>query len=140
FFSLERGVTEEQFLQQLGRTLDWPYLELPKLTVPSETRQKISTRVAFQYSVLPIQFENGTLQVAVSNPFDAAMLNAVQFDAQSPVQFALASRSEIERALKKYYGVGAETLDEMAEDEPIELLAAEDKEITEGDQEASVIK
>src|SRR5437764_48357 len=89
---------------------------------------------------LPTQFENGTLQVAVSNPFDAAMLNAVQFDAQCPVQFALTPRNEIEKALKKYYGVGAETLDEMAEDEPIELLVAEDKEITEGDQEASVIK
>jgi hypothetical protein len=48
--------------------------------------------------------------------------------------------AEIEKALKKYYGVGAETLDEMAEDEPIELLVSEDKEITEGDQEASVIK
>jgi len=35
----------------------------------------------------------------------------------------------------------AETLDEMAEDEqPLELLVSEDKEITEGDQEASVIK
>src|SRR5438046_5207055 len=77
FFSRERGVTEEQFLQQLGRTLDWPYLELPKLTVPSETRQKISTKVAFQYSVLPIQFANGTLQVAFSNPFDAAVLYAM---------------------------------------------------------------
>src|SRR5213595_3919522 len=140
FFSRERGVSEEQFLQQLGQTLGWPYLDLPKLTVPPETRQKISTKVAFQYFVLPTQFENGTLQVAVSNPFDAAMLNAVQFDAQCPVQFALTPRNEIEKALKKYYGVGAETLDEMAEDEPIELLVAEDKEITEGDQEASVIK
>src|SRR5437016_26888 len=140
FFSRERGLSEEQFLQQLGQTLGWPYLELPKLTVPPETRQKISTKVAFQYFVLPTQFENGTLQVAVSNPFDAAMLNAVQFDAQGPVQFALTPRNEIEKALKKYYGVGAETLDEMAEDEPIELLVAEDKEITEGDQEASVIK
>ncbi len=140
FFSRERGMSEEQFLQQLGQTLDWPYLELPKLTVPPETRQKISTKVAFQYFVLPTQFENGELQVAVSNPFDAAMLNAVQFDAQCPVQFALTPRNEIEKALKKYYGVGAETLDEMAEDEPIELLVAEDKEITEGDQEASVIK
>src|ERR1051325_4602713 len=44
------------------------------------------------------------------------------------------------KAWKKYYGVGAETLDEMAEDEPIELMVGEDKEITEGDQEASVIK
>src|SRR5207237_923765 len=41
----------------------------------------------------------------------------------------------------KYYGVGAETLDEMGndEEEPLELLIG-DKEITEGDQEASVIK
>src|SRR5437762_4319975 len=140
FFSRERGLSEEQFLQQLGQALGWPFLELPKLTVPPETRQKISTKVAFQYFVLPTHFENGALQVAASNPFDAAMLNAVQFDAQCPVQFALAPRGEIEKALKKYYGVGAETLDEMAEDEPIELLVAEDKEITEGDQEASVIK
>jgi type II secretory ATPase GspE/PulE/Tfp pilus assembly ATPase PilB-like protein len=38
--------------------------------------------------------------------------------------------------------LGAETLDELAKDEeePLELLVPEDKEITEGDQEASVIK
>ena len=41
---------------------------------------------------------------------------------------------------QKYYGVGAETLDELEEDEPIELVVSEDKEITEGDREASVIK
>src|SRR5438046_123950 len=140
FFSRERGLSEEQFLQQLGQALGWPFLELPKLTVPSETRQRISTKVAFQYTVLPTHFENGALQVAVGNPFDAAMLNAVQFDAQCPVQFALAPRGEIEKALKKYYGVGAETLDEMSKDEPLDLLVGEDKEITERDQEASVIK
>src|ERR1043165_6353212 len=68
------------------------------------------------------------------------MLSSVQFDARTPVQFALAPRSEIDKALKKYYGVGAETLDEISkEDEPLELLV-DDKEITEGDQEASVIK
>ena len=37
------------------------------------------------------------LQVAVSNPFDTAMLNAVQFDAQSPVQFALAPETKSKR-------------------------------------------
>src|SRR5213076_2658222 len=73
-------------------------------------------------------------------PLDTAMLNAVQFDAQCPVEIAVAPKDEIEKALKKYYGVGAETLDELAEEEPIELLVGEDKEITEGDQEASVIK
>ena len=75
----------------------------------------------------------------MSNPFDAGMLSAVQFDARMPVHFALAPKAEIEKALKKYYGVGAETLDELAKDEPIDILV-EDKEITESDQEASVIK
>ncbi len=141
FVCREAGISEETFLQQLAVVLRWPFVDLKKLNVPTEARNKISTKVAFQYFALPTDFQNGTLQVAVSNPFDTAMLNSVQFDAHSPVQFALAPKTEIDKALKKYYGVGAETLDELAkDDEPLELLVSEDKEITEGDQEASVIK
>src|SRR3954463_9235854 len=140
FICRESGTSEEVFLQQLAQALGWPFVDFRKVSVPTEARNKISTKVAFQYNALPTDFKNNTLQVAVSNPFDPAMLNAVQFDAGCPVQFALAPRAEVEKALKKYYGVGAETLDELAKDEPIELLVGEDKEITEGDQEASVIK
>src|SRR6266446_10992183 len=140
FICRERGLAEDLFLQQLAQALNWPFLDLPKLNVAAEARNRISTKVAFQYSVLPTQIDNGALQVAVSNPFDTAMLNAVRFDAHGPVQFALATKVEIEKALKKYYGVGAETLEEMGEEAPLDLLVGEDKEITESDQEASVIK
>lgn len=140
FICRERGLAEDAFLKLLSEALGWPYLELGKLTVVPEARNKISTKVAFQYSVIPTALDNGAVQIAISNPFDTAMLNAVRFDAKGPVQFALAPRAEIEKALKKYYGVGAETLDEIAEDEPLDLIVGEDKEITEGDQDASVIK
>jgi type II secretion system protein E len=140
FFSRESGTTEEIFLQRLAGALNWPYLELGRLSISGETQKRISTKVAFQYTVLPASFEKGTLLIAVSNPFDTGLLQAVEFDARCPVQFGLAPKAEIEKALKRYYGVGAETLDEIAKDEPIELLVGEDKEITEGDQEASVIK
>ena len=140
FICRERGLAEDVFLQQLAKALNWPYLDLPRLTIPNEVRNRISTKVAFQYTVMPTQVQDGALQVAVSNPFDTAMLNAVRFDARGPVRFALATRAEIEKALKKYYGVGAETLDEMAEEAPMDLDLPMDKEITEGDQDASVIK
>lgn len=140
FICRERGLAEDVFLQRLAAALNWPYLELAKLTVQPEARNKISTKVAFQYSVLPTAMNNGSVQVAVSNPFDTAMLNAVRFDARGPVDFALAPRVELEKALKRYYGVGAETLDEMDEAMPLDLDLPTDKEITEGDQEASVIK
>lgn len=139
FIARERGTTEEVFLQQLAKALGWQFIDLNKTDVSTEARKRISTKVAFQYFVLPIHFDKGQLQVAVSNPFDAAMLSAVQFDARVPVQFALTPRAEIEKSLKKFYGVGAETLDEISKDDD-ELELLEDKEITEGDQEASVIK
>src|SRR5438045_636204 len=116
FICRERGIAEDVFLQKLAQALNWPFLDLPKLKVPAEARNRISTKVAFQYSVLPTQVTDGALQVAVSTPFDTAMLNAVRFDAHSPVQFALATQGEIEKALKKYYGAGAAPLDELPED------------------------
>jgi type II secretion system protein E len=141
FICRERGIAEDVFLQKLGQALSWPFLDLPRIEIPVQARNKISTKVAFQHSVMPTDMIEGTLQVVVSNPFDTAMLNAVRFDAGGQVRFALAPKIEIEKALKKYYGVGAETLDQMGEqeEEPLELLMG-DKEITEGDQEASVIK
>ena len=93
FICRESGLGEEAFLQQLARHLNWPFLQLKSLAVPTEARNKISTKVAFQYSVLPTNFENGALQVAISNPFDMAMLSAVQFDAKTSVQFALAPKA-----------------------------------------------
>jgi type II secretion system protein E len=140
FIARERGVAEDVFVQKLATALDWPYVDLPKLTVPTEARNKISTKIAFQYSVLPAAVNDGMLQVVASDPFDAAMMSAVRFNARMPVTFALAPKTEIEKALKKYYGVGAETLDEMGEGEPMELEIANSKEITADDQEASVIK
>src|SRR3954462_917515 len=140
FFARESGISEELFLQRLAEKLGWAFIDLPKTTVSAEAQKKITTKVAFQYTVIPTKLEGHVLQVAVSNPFDAGLLSAVQFNAQCTVQFGLAPKDEIEKALKKYYGVGAETLDQMAEDEPLEILVGEDKEITESDQEASVIK
>src|SRR5437762_2954599 len=89
FFSREAGLSEDVFLQRLADVLAWPFIDLPRISVTGEAQKKISTKVAFQYGVIPTKFENNVLQVAVSNPFDAALLNAVQFNAQSAIQFGL---------------------------------------------------
>jgi type II secretion system protein E len=140
FFAREKGYTEERFLKSLAESLEWEFVDLSQVDPPNEARIRISTKVAFQHHVIPINWSEGSLTVAVCNPFDSEMMNAVQFGVRAPVVFSLAPQEEIEKALKKYYGVGAETLDEMAEDEGFDLELTEDREIAEGDQEASVIK
>src|SRR5712664_1304029 len=68
FICRERGLADDVFLQKLAQALNWPYLDLPKVTVPTAPRNRMSTKVAFQYSVLPTQVNDGTVQVVVSNP------------------------------------------------------------------------
>ena len=58
FMCRERGVAEDVFLQQLAATLGWAFLDLKKVTVEPAVRNKISTKVAFQFGALPISFEN----------------------------------------------------------------------------------
>ncbi len=141
FLGRETGLGEDALLEKLSSALGWTLLDLPAMEIPPEARERISTKIAFQYKVMPTSFENGTLEVAVAHPFDSAMMNAVQFNAKAPVRFGLAPIEEIEKALKKYYGLGAETLDALQqEDEPIDLEFDNDKDIDEDDSEASVIR
>jgi type II secretion system protein E len=142
FFAREKGLTEEVFLERLAKAMSLRFVEPAELNPSNDARKRVTTKVAFQHFVLPIHAENGTLEVAVCDPFDSAMINAVQYNAGGTVKLALATRAEIEKALKKYYGVGAETLEELEEeeDDTLDIFFDSDKEITEGDQDASVIK
>src|SRR6516162_10100204 len=59
FICRERGLAEDVFLQKLAQSLNWPFLDLAKLKVPPEARNRISTKVAFQFSVLPTMIQDG---------------------------------------------------------------------------------
>ena len=53
FIAREQGLSEDVFVQKLAAAIGWPYLDLHQHTVPTDARNKISTKVAFQYSILP---------------------------------------------------------------------------------------
>src|SRR6476660_8636070 len=74
FFAREAGISEEIFLQRLAEKLGWAFIDLPKTAVTAEAQKKITTKVAFQHTVMATKLEGNVLQVAVSNPFDAGLL------------------------------------------------------------------
>ena len=135
---------EEVFLQKLATELGWPYLERISLAQDEEAkrelRRRLSAKVAFQHQVSPVRIEDERVLLAAANPFDSTMVSTVLFDAGERVQFALAPREEIDKGLKGIYGVGAETLDGMAKDDTADEELTVSKDITQEDQEASVIK
>ncbi len=141
------GLDDDEFLPRLAGALGWGYEPKPRIPIHDVTKDQfesirgaLSKRVAFQHVAAPFRLEQDEVCVAVSDPFDPAMLGAVEFDAKLPVKFVLSPREEIQRGLEEIYGIGGDTLEQMAADEPVELEFTSDKEIADQDQDANVIK
>jgi type II secretion system protein E len=138
-----RVATEEKLLQALATALHLPFTRITDKEIDATARAKVPTKVVFQHNVMPMRQENGTLIVAANDPFNLTMLEAVRLVTKSRVQLALCTEADIAKALKRYYGVGAETLDELLQKnvldiDEIEMVTKDDLES--GDQEASVVK
>ena len=141
FICRERGLAEDVFLQQLAKALSWPYLDLAKLNVAAEARNRISTKVAFQYSVLPtaVQRRHPAGRRQQSFRHRHAQRRAVRRPRPGPVRPGpQAPRSR--RPSRNTTASAPKPSTRWPRTSPVGPGSAEDKEITEGDQEASVIK
>ena len=139
------NVQEEALLQALARVLHLDFTHLGEQDVDAAVRARVPTKVVFQYNIMPMRAENGTLIVATSDPFNIAMVESIRMVARCRVQLSLSTQADIAKALKRYYGVGAETLDELMQKNKdvldIDAVTQMSKEDLENvDQEASVVK
>ncbi len=134
---------EEVYLQALSDATGLPFLRLASVAIEPSVIEKLSAKVVFQYNVIPYAIEAGALAVVTHDPFTPGLADALRIAADMRIRFVLATSVDIARAAKKFYGVGAETVARMIQDDRIEV-APEDilakSEIGEDDQEASIVK
>ena len=110
------GAREADFLRKAGELLGFDYVELEKAQPRPDVLQKLPASAVYQYNVLPLRFADGALTVASSDPFSTVAGDGLRLAAGCPVKIALAPREEIDKAVKKFYGVGADAIEKMIED------------------------
>ncbi|MGD9612265.1 MAG: GspE/PulE family protein [Kiritimatiellia bacterium] len=134
---------EDVFLPALAKAMQIPYVKVGDKPIPGEILEKVPTKAIFQYNVIPVGIENGTLRVATSEPFRPGLADSLRLASGLRVKFALSPAAEIEKAAKKFYGVGADTLDRLIADNQIDLdqdAGTSVGDLSNLDQEASVVK
>jgi len=135
---------EEEFLEKLAGTMELPFRRLKDLEIDDGILEKLPTKAIFQYNVIPLSEEDGCLKVATSDPFIPGLVDALRLAAECRIRLVLSPSDDIATSAKRFYGVGAETLDRMMQDnnsidlEDDESLLRQD--LSELDQEASVVK
>ncbi len=140
---VSRGLlTERQLLEVMAERLHLPLVELEDLEIDDAALKSLPSKIVFRKRLLPISRENGTLKVATSDAFDLYALDDVRMTTGLEIQPVLALREEIDKHIKAHYGLGGDTLDELAADEELEMAggAAGEDDLLEMAQEASVIK
>lgn len=110
------GVREAEFLRRMGELLGFDYVELEKAQPRPDVLQKLPASAVYQYNVLPLRFADGVLTVVSSDPFSTVVRDGLRLAAGCPVTIALAPREEIDKSVKKFYGVGADAIEKMIED------------------------
>ena len=138
------GRKEIEFLEAVGKVLGLETVDLERRQPNPDALTKLPASAVYQYNVLPFSVGEGTMTVVTSDPFDTKAADGLRLIVGGVVNTALAPREEVEKAVKKYYGVGADAIEKMIEDgrysvdEDIGAMTKID--VNEMGEEASIVK
>ena len=110
------GEKEALFLEKIGGVLSLEYVDVSNVQPKPDVIAKLPASAVYQYNAMPIRFDGSSLTVAAADPFNTAIADGLRLAAGCPVRIALAPAEEIDKAVKKFYGVGAEAVEKMLED------------------------
>ena len=141
----ERGYAEEEaFLTALAGAMGLPFERLNEAELDSEILGILPTKAVFQYNAIPLRMDERALVVAVNDPFRAGMVDALRLASGKRIRYALSLLGDIEKASRKFYGVGGETIERMMASDAFDLEAeVEDlgaSDLDGLDDEASIVK
>jgi len=135
---------EDKIFSVLSHQLNIPYVKVKDREIAPVVIQKVPAKFASHYKIIPLDFKDNCLIIAMTDPLDIRTLDDIRLLLGWEVKAVLASELEIQEAIRKYYGVGAETLERIiAQKSPdeelrMEIEKAEDLEVLAED--ASIIK
>jgi type II secretion system protein E len=136
-------VSEEDVLRALAEQLQLPFVRLTDVQIPKEIIEKIPAKLVSHYHLVPLEQTNGTLRVAVSDPLDVHTLDDLRVILQMEVEPVVAPPKDINEAIKRYYGIGADTVEELIEEQGGETTIEVDRTIEDIDEmaeDASIVR
>jgi type II secretion system protein E len=112
---LELGFVDEEtvFLPIVAGQYGVDYVNLKDAQIPPEVLNQLPARFASHYKVIPVDYRENTLMIATTRPLDIHLLDELSLVVKAKLNPVLASEKDILEAIRKYYGVGAETIEQM---------------------------
>ena len=137
-------VDEQKFTAQIGRMFNTPVEPITPARVDRPALSMLPSRFVFKHHILPLAATGDTIQLATYDVFNnVARRLAAQLLPGKKIEWVLVVRSQLVRAIKTLYGVGAETFEEILQSSrSFDAVDEQHKsmDLNADDPEASVVK
>lgn len=101
---VQQGVIEKDEIQQaLAKKLGIPFVNLREFTIDNDVISLLTAATALKHKVVPLYVYEGKIVVALENPMDWHITDALSFSINKYVEPVMASAEDLNWALQFYY-------------------------------------
>ncbi|MDP3704131.1 MAG: ATPase, T2SS/T4P/T4SS family [Candidatus Omnitrophota bacterium] len=111
-------ISERQLLEGLAEHLQLPIISLKQVSIDQQLVKKIPARFAWHYRCMPVRLAGRTLTLAMSDPLQVRPVDDLKVHYGLEADIVLSTEAEIQEAIQRCYGVGADTVGEILEAAP----------------------
>ncbi|MDI6840925.1 MAG: type IV-A pilus assembly ATPase PilB [bacterium] len=130
---VKQGIlSEEDLTKFLGKHINIPYVDISNLEIADRVIKLITYEFARKAMCIPIKKVGKNLQVAMADPTDIALIDDIKFITGCEVEPNIASRTQIQAAINRYYK-GEDITEIMKDMKEEELEVIEEHEEEEAD-------
>ena len=100
-------------LQVMADHLGTKVVSFRELDLSQQLLQTIPASTVRMYECLPLNLENGTLQIALVDPLNPARMDELGFIVKKDIQLVVADPSAIQKAIEKFYPEDSESVSDI---------------------------
>jgi type II secretory ATPase GspE/PulE/Tfp pilus assembly ATPase PilB-like protein len=128
----KKFLTEGQLLEGLAEQFSLTYYpSLSEVTISQDVIKAVPAKLVKHYTFMPLSLEDKVLKIALSDPLAVWPTEDLKLHMGFDIERVLATDQEIRSAIHRYYGVAADTVEEIMGDTLPERERTEEAEIFE---------
>jgi type II secretory ATPase GspE/PulE/Tfp pilus assembly ATPase PilB-like protein len=117
--------SEEETYRALAALHHLEFINLSELSLPQNVLAQVPLKLIFHFRMMPVALQNDTLTLALSEPPRQIEQGNLRLLLEKPFKIVLTTPSGVHAAIKKYFGLGAETIQRLREEKPFSEFGRE---------------
>jgi type IV pilus assembly protein PilB len=126
-------VSDDQLAQALAEQMGMRVVNLSEMNIMPDVLAKITEPMAQLYRIVPIEFSDNTLTIAMCDPQKLSIRDELRTFLGYEIKAMVATEREMAKAMQKYYSTGSESVESLVADMEQDNELREAAEAMEGD-------